>query len=447
MGGSPVRSNAFPERSVIGDDEKQAAMKVLDGQVLSGFLAAPGKYFNGGQYLQAFESDWCRDYGFKHAVGVNSWTSGLMAIVGALGIGPGDEVICPPYTMSASSTCVLFYGGIPVFADIEEDSFCIDPDAIEKCITPRTKAIMVVHLFGGTADMDRILQIAEKHDLAVIEDAAQAPGVYYKGKPVGTIGDIGGFSLNFHKHLHAGEGGVIVTDDDDLALRCQMIRNHGENYVDQFPDIDIDNTIGGNYRMTEILAAIGHTQLGKLPSLLSHRHELASYLNERFAKIEGLTPPTVREGCTHAWYLYPLRYDSDKVGLSRALFVEAVNQELPKPKSIESVAVTQGYVRPLYMSRVYQEQIAIGKKGFPFNFNEGVEYNYDKGICPVTERMYESELVLTALAREPLTLEDMKDFADAVEKVIENAADIGAELAEKYQSVKIQSTVDIASET
>ena len=442
-----MREHAFEERHVIGDAEKKAALEVLEGQELSGFLAAPGKYFNGGHYLQAFENDWKQRFGYQHAIGVNSWTSGLMSIIGAIGIEPGDEVICPPYTMSASSTCVLFYGGIPVFADIEEDSFCIDPDSIEARITPRTRAIMVVHLFGGTANMSRINEIAAKHNLIVIEDAAQAPGVTYQGQSVGTIGHIGGFSLNFHKHLHSGEGGMVVTDDENLALRCQMIRNHGENYVDYYPDLPIDNTIGGNYRLTEILAAIGHAQMDGLTTLLQTRNTLAAQLNRRFSEIEGLTPPTIREGCTHAWYLYPMRYDSEQIGLPRSLFVDAVNAELPKPKTIESVPMTQGYVRPLYLSRVYQEKIAIGRKGFPFNTNPGVEYDYREGICPVTERLYRSELVLTGLMREPLTVEDMNAVADAVEKVVHNAAEIRSTLGEQYQSVKVQNTVEIASRT
>lgn len=447
LGGNPVRQESFEPRVPMQDQEKQAVVNVLDEQVLSGFLAAPGKYFNGGKYLKNFEQEWCANYQFKHAIGVNSWTSGLMAIAGAIGIEPGDEVICPPYTMSASATCVLFYGGIPVFADIEPDSFCIDPDSIERCITERTKAIMVVHLFGGTADMDRILEIAKRHDLIVVEDAAQAPGVYYKGQAVGAIGDIGGFSLNFHKHIHTGEGGVIVTNDDDMALRCQLIRNHGENYVDYFPEIEIDNTIGANYRMTELTAAIGSAQFARLTGLTDHRDKLAQYLIARLDQIDGLTPPMVREGCSHAWYLFPIRYDANVIGIPRRLFVDAINAELPKPGSSESIPLTEGYVRPLYLSRVYQEQIAIGKQGFPFNVNQNVNYDYSKGICPVTERLYEHEMLLTGLVREPLTKNDIDDFVNAIEKTIANKSELLQQLGAEYADQKVRNTVEIASET
>ena len=447
LGGEPIRDLNFTPRLPMQDAEKQAALKVLDQQVLSGFLAAPGQYFNGGKYLKEFESEWCKAYGFKHAIGVNSWTSGLMAIIGAIGIEPGDEVICPPYTMSASATCVMFYGGIPVFADIETDSFCIDPVSIEEKITPRTKAIMVVHLFGGTADMDRILEIANKHDLKVIEDAAQAPGVYYKGRAVGAIGDIGGFSMNFHKHIHTGEGGIIVTNNEDLALRSQLIRNHGENYVDHYPDISIENTIGANYRMTELTAAIGSAQFNRLTGHTDHRDSLAKYLIKRLEPIEGLITPMIREDCTHAWYLFALRDDENKMGMPRSLFVEAVNAELPKPDSSSSIPMSEGYLRPLYLSRVYQEKIAIGSKGFPFNFNDGVEYNYEKGLCPVTEKLYEKELILSCLVREPLSTEDIDDFVDAIEKVASNSVELMNALCAEYSDRPVQDTVDVASKT
>jgi dTDP-4-amino-4,6-dideoxygalactose transaminase len=170
--------------------------------------------------------------------------------------------------MSASATAVLFYGGIPIFADLDRDRYTLDPLSVESCITPRTKAIMVVHLFGYPADMDAIMAIAKKYRLMVIEDAAQAPGVLYKGRPVGAIGDVGGFSLNFHKHIHTGEGGLLVTNNDEIALRCRLIRNHGENATEAYGVEDISNTIGSNYRFTELQAAIG---IALRPTLTGYR--------------------------------------------------------------------------------------------------------------------------------------------------------------------------------
>ena len=256
LGGSPIRTTDFPNRKSMGQAEVSAAKRVIESDVLSGFLGAAGKFFNGGKEVNDFERLWAETYGFKHAISTNSWTTGLQTAVGAIGIEPGDEVICSPYSMSASATVVLMYGGIPIFADLETERYGLDPKSIEERITPRTKAIIVVHIFGYASKMDEIMALAKKYKLKVIEDAAQAPGVIYRGKPVGTIGDIGGFSLNFHKHIHTGEGGLLVTDSDDLALRSQLIRNHGENATEALNVNDISNTIGSNYRFTELQAAI-----------------------------------------------------------------------------------------------------------------------------------------------------------------------------------------------
>lgn len=419
LGGLPLREVAFASRVTMGDAEMLAARRVLESGCLSGFLGAPGKFFHGGREVRAFEKMWQDRYGFGRAVTVNSWTTGLVTCVGALCLEPGDEMICPPYTMSASASCALFYGVIPVFADIEPDTFCLDPQAVEAAITPRTRAIMVVHLFGHPAKMDELLVIARKHNLRVIEDAAQAPGVLYKGQPVGAIGDLGGFSLNYHKHIHTGEGGVIVTQHEELADRCCLIRNHGENTTDTRADGDLYNLVGSNYRFTELQAAIGQEQIKRLDGYLAHRARLAVCLGERLKRIPGISPPDSpqNEQSTHAYYLYPIRYAAGEAGLPRNLFVRAVNAEFAKPGSVESTALTEGYVRPLYLSKVYQQRTFMG--GFPFNLQDPPR-PYRQGLCPVAERMYEHELILTSLVREPLAEADMNDLADAMVKVLAN---------------------------
>lgn len=426
LGGTPVRIAEFSNRVSMGSEEKSAALRVLDSDVLSGFIGAAGKFFNGGKEVIDFENLWVSTYGFKNAISVNSWTTGLQVAVGAVGIEPGDEVICPPYTMSASATAVLFYGGIPIFADLDPSRYTLDPLSVERCITPRTKAIMVVHLFGYPADMDAIMAIAKKHGLKVIEDAAQAPGVFYKGRPVGTIGDVGGFSLNFHKHINTGEGGLIVTDNDEIALRCRLIRNHGENATEAYGVDDISNTIGSNYRYTELQAAIAIEQFKKLKGFLEHRTQLGEYLSTRLSSIPGLSVQNIESGSTHSYYMYPIRFDEDIFGISRNFFLRAVSAELPKPKFWDTTPLAEGYVKPLYLNPVYQKKIAIGKKGFPFNFNLGVNYEYPKGLCPVAERLYEKELMLTPLVREGINVEDIKDFADAIEKVTDNLQELKA---------------------
>ena len=347
-----------------------------------------------------------------------------MTCVGAAGIGPGDEVICPPFTMSATSTAVLFYGGIPVFADLRTDDFCLDPEDIERKITPRTRAIMVVHLFGQAADMGEINKIAKRHRLKVIEDAAHAPCGRYKGQPLGAIGDLGGFSLNFHKHIHCGEGGVIVTNDDDLALRCKLIRNHAENLVIDQGVADLTNMIGSNYRMTEIQAAIAMVQMEKVAGYVATRNHLHQLFSDLLKDVPGITPAKILPYRTHSFYVYPLLFDTNMVGVSREKFVAAVKAELPVPSTWEQTPLSNGYVQPLYLAPVYQKQIAIGSNGFPFNYNEGVTYDYSKGCCPITEKMAETTLMVTPLIREPLEEEDIVDFANAIHKVIENVDSI-----------------------
>ncbi len=231
----PVLKKPFPPVYNIGKEEIEAVVRLMKKGPLSDFVGARGKYFLGGREVKRLEAMFCKKFRIKHAVSFNSATTALHAAIAALGIGPGDEVIVPPYTMSASATSILMNGAVPIFADIDEKTFCIDPRSIEKRITRNTKAIMVVNLFGGLCDLEEILKIAKKHKLKVIEDNAQAPGALYKGKYAGTIGDIGVFSFNVHKTIQAGEGGVLVTNNKEYAFRAQLARNHGEAVVGEMP--------------------------------------------------------------------------------------------------------------------------------------------------------------------------------------------------------------------
>src|SRR3989344_3460234 len=233
MGGTPVRekNRLFPAYNPIGVAEKRAAERVLESGVLSKYIGAWEPDFYGGPEVQAFEREWAKKFKGKYAVPMNSAPSGLIAAVGALRIEPGDEVIVSPYSMIISATAPLFYGAVPVFADIEPEYFCLDARSVDAAITPRTKAIIVVDIFGQPHDADRINAIARAHGIKVIADSAQAPGALYKGARAGTLSDIGVYSLNYHKHIHTGEGTLVVTNDDDLAERLQLIRNHAEAVV------------------------------------------------------------------------------------------------------------------------------------------------------------------------------------------------------------------------
>jgi perosamine synthetase len=417
-GGTPIRTNLFPAYNTIGDEEKRAVMKVLDSGNLSKFLGAWHKDFYGGPTVQQFEKAWAAAFGLKYAISVNSNTSGLFTAIGACGIKPGDEVIVSPYTMSASALAPVIYGAVPVFADVDYDNFGLNPESIENCITPRTKAILVVHIFGNPAKMDEIMAIAKKHNLYVIEDCAQAPYATYKGQKVGTIGDIGIFSLNYHKHIHTGEGGVITTHNDHLAERIYLIRNHGENIVEPKGVQDVFNTHGFNYRMTEMEAAVGIEQLKKLPALIEQRLYNANYLANRLMQIEGIIPPVVEPGNEHVYYVQSFKFLKEVVGIDRNTFINAIKAEIPSAILREDTPlIGAGYVRPLYLQPLYQQRATHCS----FNCEKYKGHvDYSRGICPTAEKLHFEELFTHEYMRPGMSEADMDDVVAAFHKVAAN---------------------------
>ena len=419
LGGTPLRTTPFPAYRSLGDEEKQAVLAVLDRGILSQFLGTWSPDFLSGPEVQALESEWSAYFGCKHAVAMNSATSGLYAAVGAAGIGPGDEVIVSPYTMSASATAALAYGGIPVFADIDPETFCLDPDSIRQRISSRTRAIIAVDIFGHPAAFDEIMVIAREHNLMVIEDAAQAPGASLNGRLAGTLAHMGIFSLNYHKTIHCGEGGVIVTEDDKLADRLRLIRNHAEAVIKakgyQSRD-ELVNLVGFNYRMTEIEAAIARQQLKKLDSLLAPRIVAAEYLSRRLAGMPGITPPSVASGIKHGYYVYAIKYDAVAVGLPRACFADALRAE--------GIPIGTGYVEPLYLQPMYQERIAFGKNGFPFTLGSKEATNYERGLCPIAENMHFESVLTTDICHAGIRQDDLDDFVNAIDKVMGHRLDL-----------------------
>lgn len=274
-------------KPLIGADEEEAVMRVLR----SGMIAQ-------GPEVAAFEEDFSAIVGGRRCVAVNSGTSALHIGMVALGIGPGDEVIVPSFTFAATGNSVALTGATPVFVDIEADSFCIDPVAVEAAITERTAAIMPVHLYGHPAAMDRLRPVAERHGLALIEDAAQAHAASLHGVPVGAAGTVAAFSFYPTKNMTSGEGGMIVTDDPDIERAARLLRNQGmerryENEV-----------VGFNVRMTDLHAAIGRVQLAKLPGWTAQRQANAAYLD---AKLSGVIVPPVANGAVHVYHQYTVR--------------------------------------------------------------------------------------------------------------------------------------------
>ena len=417
-GGPPVRTALFPGYVTSGQEEKDAVCRVIDSGVLSSYLGCWHEHFYGGSEVQALEREWAAYFGTKHAIAVNSCSSGIICALGAAGVGPGDEVIVTPWSMCISASAPLFYGAIPVFADIEPDCFCLDMESIEACITTQTKAIIAVDLFGQPYNADAINELGRRHGIVVIEDCAQAPGAKYNGRHAGTLGDMGVFSLNYHKHINTGEGGVVVTDDDALAERLQLIRNHAEAVVEGKGVEDLTNMLGYNFRMTEVEAAIARCQLRKLETLNAKRLQNVGYLEVGLADIPCLTMPAVREGAEHVYYVHTCRYDALLAGVSSRRFVEAIEAELPvfRLREKERTKLGAGYVQPLYLLPAFRKRMAIGRHGWPFTLTQRV---YDRGLCPVCEELYEASCITHEFMLPSMTLDDMNDVLTAFHKVWE----------------------------
>ena len=413
LGGETTITQNFKSYNPIGIEEVQAAKAVIESGVLSQFIGAWHPDFLGGPKVKEFEAS-CADYfGVKHAISVNSWTSGLIAAVGAIGIQPGDEVIVPPWTMCASATAILHWNAIPVFADIDPKTFCISPASIEANITPYTKAIMSVDIFGQSADMDSIMAIANRYSLKVISDTAQSPGAIYKGKYAGTISDVGGFSLNYHKHIHTGEGGILVTNDDQIAQRLQLIRNHAEAVVGGMDFTDLTNMVGYNFRLGEIECAMGISQLLKLEKFVNRRQQLAHRLNKALSHLRGLTTPYVIPDCTHVYYMYPMVVDTTLLGVKRELLIKALQAE-------GLTGIGGGY-QNVHQLPMFQHKIAYGSKGFPWTSDIcHRDVSYLKGICPVAEQLHDETYMGFSMCLHDLSDSDVDLIGQAFHKVWQN---------------------------
>jgi perosamine synthetase len=301
-------------KPVLGEEEKQAVLEVLD----SGMIAQ-------GPRTKAFEEAFARMCGTRFAIATSSGTSALQLALLAHKIGAGDEVITSAFTFIATASSILYSGARPVFVDIDPRTFNIDPSEIERVITPRTRAIMPVHLFGLICDMDAIMEIAARHNLAVIEDACQAHGAGYKGRRAGSFGS-GAFSLYSTKNITCGEGGMVTTDDEEINECVRVMRNQGMQQRNQHDEL------GFNFRMTDIQAAIGLAQIAKLDSVNRKRQENAAFLS---AALEGVLTPYIPEGCEHVFHQYTVRVPHGKRdALRRELRDQGIGAEIYYPLPI-----------------------------------------------------------------------------------------------------------------
>ena len=413
FGGEPLIKKPFRRHQVIGRSEIKAVRAVMKSGVLSQFLGTWSPDFFGGPRVIEFEQKCCEYFGSKHSISVNSWTSGLIAAVGAIGIEPGDEVIVSPWTMSATAMAILHWNAIPVFVDINEENFCINPKLIESKITQRTRAILSVDIFGNSADMNEIMRIAKKHNLTVISDSAQSPGAKHKGRNAGTISHIGGISLNYHKHIHTGEGGVLFTENDELANRMRLIRNHAESVVEGMGQSDLTNMVGFNFRLGEIEAAIGIQQLKKLEEIIAKKQSIANKLTEELSPLQGIKLPKIQNQLEHVYYVYPIILEPSDLGVSRERIFNAL-------KSEGLINISEGYVN-VHLLPIFQKKIAFGKNGFPWVTTSGnSNVSYQKGICPVAERLHDETYLSIGLGGLDLSEKDVKKIGATFRKVWAN---------------------------
>jgi len=358
-------------KPLLGREELEAVRKVFE----SGILIQ-------GEKVRLFEEEFARYVNVKDAVAVANGTMALDAALKALKIGPGDEVITSAFSFIASSNCVLYQGAKPVFADIDLRSFNIDASNVSEKITARTRAIIPVHLFGQPVEMDALKDLAEDHKVALVEDAAQAHGAEYKGQKVGGLGDIGCFSFYATKNMSTGEGGIITTNNSELARRARLIRDHGQ--TEKYHHV----VLGYNYRMTEMCAAVGLVQLKKLDGFIKRRRENAELLTKGIKKITGLTPPYVKNDVRHVFYQYAVRVEDDY----------PINRnELAGNLTKRGVGVAVHYPIPIYKQPFYEK------------------LGYGRVVCPTVEDV--CKRILSLPVHPSVTNENIAYILDVLEEI------------------------------
>ena len=402
-GGTPAARRDWPSWPVWDDAERRGLLDVLES----------GKWWF-GQRVRQFEEAFARFHEVTSGVSCTNGTHAIEVALRALGVRRGDEVIVPPYTFIATASAVVTVGAIPVFADIEPDTLCIDPNDVERKITPRTKAVIPVHVAGRFADMDGLARVASKHNIAILEDAAHAWGSLLDGKGPGTVGRAATFSFQVSKNITSGEGGIILTNDEPLAELCRSATNCGRRRGGAWYDHDY---LGSNVRMTEFQAAILLAQLARLPEQMARRARGAAILDQRLARLPNLrlVRAEPRMG-RRSYHMYIFRIDEVELGVARDRFVEALGAE--------GVPASRGWYHPLYDNGVFQKASSSQPQHPITSPLSGVGLDYTRVRCPVAEQVCRDAVWIpqnVLLAGEA----DVSAVADAIEKVSTRAREIG----------------------
>jgi dTDP-4-amino-4,6-dideoxygalactose transaminase len=398
LGGKPIRTAPFPQWPVSGKEEEDALLRVLRS----------GRWGRcAGGEVERFERRFAEYHGAKYGLAVTSGTVALRVALMAIGIEAGDEVIVPPYTFLATATAVVECNATPIFVDIEPDSYNLDPTLIESAITPRTKAIIPVHLAGLPADMDAILAIAEKHGLTVIEDGAQAHGAVYKGRRVGPLGQLSCFSFQASKNVNSGEGGIVLTSDEHLYELARSFHNCG-----RLPDGPWyeHHIISGNYRLTEFQAALLSCQFDRLEEQFRQREANAAYLAERLSHVPGIAVQTCRiSDVRHAYHLFLFRYDPEVYRCPKRVFLKALRAE--------GIPASEGYLLPLHRQPLFRNKVFGPYTGYR---QTRPDLDYGRVSCPVAERACELDTGWLYQSILLGTRDDMGDIGATLEKVYEH---------------------------
>ncbi len=396
-GGEPLIKHKILVGPTIEDDDVEAVVKVLKSRLLS-MLA--------GEHGRTFEKEFAAKVGVKHAIAVANGSVALYIALKACDVGPGDEVIVPSFTFTSTVTSIVYANAIPVFADIDPETFTIDPDDVRKKVTNRTKAIIAVHLFGHPAEMDELREIAEKKGIYLIEDSAQAIGAKYKDKYTGSLGDIAAFSLYATKNITAGEGGVVTTNDDELAEKARLIRSHGEK-TRYFSEI-----LGFNFRMTEMQAALALNQLRKLEKFnVARRIRVKKYMEILSEYSDMLRLPRERKHVSSSWSIFEIILRESKLAKRR--------DEIFKAIRAEGAPISIMYPRVVY-EHPFMKNLTGHGKGCPWKcpFYRGNYVSYEGVKTPIAEEVSRKCL---SLYTDPITpLSDIEAIAKAIVKVIKH---------------------------
>ena len=407
LGGNPViESHDWPDWPIWNPDlDEKRLLKVMRSGIWSR-----------DKVVSEFEQRWAEVIGTKRCLAVVNGTNALNATLAQLEIGWGDEVLVTPYTFIASVSCIIFNGAIPVFVDIDPETFQMDPDKIEEKITSRTKAILPVHILGLPSDMERIMAIAGKHKLEVVEDACQAWLAEINHKKVGTFGHAGCFSFQNSKNLPIGEGGAIVSDDDEFMDRCYSFHNYGNPYGSVAGEVGAGTImIGTKLRITEYQAAIGLAQLERLEEQTNIRNTNAEYLRSKIQKIDGITPYRLYKNVTRAaFHLFPFLYHEQSFkGLSREKFLKALGAEGVPCSSGYKELNKMPFLKNAFDSRFFRK----------FYAKEQLDYNAyaDANKCPANEKLCNEQAVWIPQNVLLGTTTDMDNIANAIDKIRKNA--------------------------